>query len=63
MQDIEKSILKRVRGSGKGWCFTPTDFADLGGTAAVWTALHRLTQRGTIRRLAQRRFDNSGLKE
>jgi len=57
MQDIEKSILKRVRGSGKGWCFTPTDFADLGGTASVWTALHRLTQRGTIRRLAQGLYD------
>ncbi len=57
MQDIEKSILKRVRGSGKGWCFTPTAFADLGGTAAVWTALHRLTQRGIIRRLAQGLYD------
>jgi len=57
MQDIEKSILNRVRGSGKGWCFTPTAFADLGGTAAVWTALHRLTQRGIIRRLTQGLYD------
>ena len=57
MQDIEKSLLNRVRGSGKGWCFTPTDFADLGGTAAVWTALHRLAQRRIIRRLAQGLYD------
>lgn len=40
-----------------GWCFTPTEFADLGGTSAVWTALHRLKQRGIIRRLAQGLYD------
>ena len=57
MQDIEQSMIKRIRGSGNGWCFTPIDFADLGGTAAVWTALHRLTQRGIIRRLAQGLYD------
>jgi hypothetical protein len=57
MQDIEKEVLSRIRGSGKGWCFTPGDFADLGGAAAVWTALHRLTRRGTIRRLARGLYD------
>ena len=57
MQDIEQSMIRRIRGSGKGWCFTPTDFSDLGGTAAVWTALHRLTQRGLIRRLARGLYD------
>ena len=57
MQDIEQAMIRRIRGSGKGWCFTPTDFADLGGTAAVWTALHRLMQRGIIRRLAQGLYD------
>lgn len=57
MQDIEKSVVTRIRGHGKGWCFTQVDFADLGGTAAVWTALHRLNRRGTIRRLAQGLYD------
>ena len=57
MQNIEPAILKRIRGSGKGWCFTSNDFADLGGTAAVWTALHRLMRRGLIRRLAQGLYD------
>lgn len=57
MQDTEQEILRRIRGSGNGWCFTPTDFADLGGTSAVWTALHRLTQRGLIRRLARGLYD------
>ncbi len=57
MQATEPAILRRIRGSGKGWCFTPTDFADLGGTVAVLTALHRLTKRGIIRRLAQGLYD------
>jgi len=57
MQDIEQAMIRRIRGSGKGWCFTPSDFADLGGSAAVWTALHRLTQRGIIRRLTQGLYD------
>lgn len=57
MQDIERAMLRRIRGTGKGWCFTPADFADIGGTAAVWTALHRLTRRGTIRRLAKGLYD------
>jgi hypothetical protein len=57
MQNTEQAMIRRIRGSGKGWCFTPTDFAALGGTAAVWTALHRLTQRGIIRRLAQGIYD------
>ncbi len=53
MQQTEQTIVKRIQCNRRGWCFTATDFADLGGTAAVWTALHRLTQRGIIRRLAQ----------
>lgn len=57
MQDIKQTIIRRIRGNGNGWCFTPTDFADLGSSAAVWTALHRLTQRGIIRRLAQGLYD------
>lgn len=57
MQKIEKTILRRIRGSGKGWCFTSADLADLGGASAVWTALHRLTQRGAIRRVAHGIYD------
>ena len=52
VQDIEKPMLNRIRGNGKGWCLTPRDFADIGSAAAVWTALHRLNQRGAIRRLS-----------
>jgi hypothetical protein len=57
MQDIEKAIISRIRGNGKGWCFTPNDFADLGSLSAVWTALHRLARRDIIRRLGQGLYD------
>lgn len=57
MQDIENKAVRRIKGKGKGWCFVPADFADLGGASAVWTALHRLAQRGVIRRLAQGLYD------
>jgi hypothetical protein len=57
MQDIEKSIINRIRGNGRGWCFTPKDFANLGGTSAVWTSLHRLAKRGYIRRLSKGLYD------
>jgi len=35
MQDIENDMLKRIRGSGRGWCFTPKDFIDLGSMVDV----------------------------
>ena len=57
MQLIEHKIIARIRGNGKGWCFCPADFADLGDEAAVWTALHREAKRKVIRRLAQGLYD------
>ena len=57
MLDIENKMVRRIRAEGAGWCFTPGDFADFGGKSAVWTALHRLAKRGTIRRLAQGIYD------
>lgn len=57
MQDVESKIVNRVRGKGRGWAFTATEFADFGGASAIWTALHRLTRRGVIRRLGQGLYD------
>jgi len=57
MQSIDKKIIARIRGNGKGWCFCPADFADLGDAPAVWTALHREAKRKAIRRLAQGLYD------
>ncbi|MFA7158797.1 MAG: DUF6088 family protein [Kiritimatiellia bacterium] len=57
MFNIENKMLRRIRARRHGWCFTPGDFADFGSKSALWTALHRLTRKGTIRRLAQGLYD------
>jgi Family of unknown function (DUF6088) len=57
MQAIEKSVLNRIYGHGRGWCFTPSDFLDLGSTGAVRIALLRLKRKKTIRQLANGLYD------
>jgi hypothetical protein len=57
MQDISKTILSRIYGHGKGWSFTPKDFADLGSTESVRITLFRLAKRQIIRRLAKGIYD------
>lgn len=52
-QPIEKSVISRIYGRGKGGVFTPNDFLDLGSRGAVDLSLHRLTKLGTIRRIAR----------
>jgi Family of unknown function (DUF6088) len=53
MQDIANKIVSRIYGHGKGWCFTPKDFADLGSTESVRIKLFRLAKQQIIRRLAK----------
>lgn len=50
-------IVKRARGSGRGSVFTPNDFLDLAGRAAVDQALSRLVKTGKFRRLARGLYD------
>lgn len=50
-------ILRRVRASGRGSVFTPSDFLDLGNRAAVDQALSRLARQGVIRRLSHGLYD------
>lgn len=50
---IEKQIESRIRRAGQGKIFFPEDFKQLGAMGAVHTALHRLSQRGLIKRAAQ----------
>ena len=57
MQSIEKSISSRIQEKGRGSCFTPKTFLDLGSPEAVRIALHRLEKRGTLRRLARGLYD------
>jgi hypothetical protein len=50
-------IIKRVRGKGRGWVFTPKDFLDLGTRASVDMALTRLLTAGSIRRIGRGLYD------
>ena len=54
---IEYRIQTSIRGRGHGCVVVPTDFLDLGSREAVDLALHRLTQKGIIRRLARGVYD------
>ncbi len=56
-QSVDSRILARIHGWERGSVFVPTDFLDLGSREAVDLALHRLAQKGTIRRLARGVYD------
>ncbi|ODV43430.1 hypothetical protein AWV79_17420 [Cupriavidus sp. UYMMa02A] len=49
--------MSRARTAGRGGVFTPTDFLDVGGRAAIDQALSRLTRSGMLRRLARGLYD------
>jgi hypothetical protein len=57
MQSIDKSIIHRIRGSGAGSVFSPTQFLDIGERSAVGVALHRLAKAGKIRRIRRGLYD------
>ena len=57
MHPIENKIVSRIYGKGRGWCFTPKYFWDLGSAESVRTALFRLARKNTIRRLATGLYD------
>lgn len=56
-QSIEKKIITRIKGHGKGWSFSPKDFTDLGQRTAIDTALKRLHDLGEIRRVMRGIYD------
>jgi hypothetical protein len=57
LDSVEKRIGSRIQGKGRGWCFTPKAFLDLGSPEAVRLALHRLEKRNAIRRLTRGLYD------
>jgi hypothetical protein len=57
VQTIDKRIVSRIYGSGRGAVFTPTQFLDLGGRRVIDVVLHRLAKTGTIRRLTRGLYD------
>ena len=56
-QSIDKKIISRIYGHGRGWVFTPDYFSDLGSRDAIASALKRHRQSGRIRQLARGLYD------
>jgi hypothetical protein len=50
-QSIEKSVLNRIYGRGRGSVCIPTEFLDLGSRSAIDLALSRLVKKGILRRV------------
>ena len=46
MSAVAARIMKRVRGKGRGWVFTPKSFVDFGTRGSVDMALSRLATSG-----------------
>lgn len=57
MLSIADRIMKRVRGKGRGWVFTPRHFIDFGTRGSVDMALSRLAGTGKIRRVGRGLYD------
>ncbi len=51
-------ILSRVARKGRGWAFTPHDFADLGDPRGIGMVLTRLVRDGKIRRISRGLYDS-----
>ncbi len=54
---LGQQVLRRVAAKGRGWAFTPHDFADLGDPRSVGMAFTRLMREGKIRRIARGLYD------
>lgn len=57
LSGIDYQIFKEISSLGHGSVFVPTDFLSFGSRQAVDIVLHRLVQKGTIRRLARGIYD------
>lgn len=54
---VPDRVMKRVRASGRGSIFTPSDFLTVAARPAVDQALSRLVKGGQLRRLARGLYD------
>jgi hypothetical protein len=54
---IENTVLSRIYGSGRGWTLSQIDFAALGSRPAIDSSLHRLQEKGVIRRVMRGIYD------
>ena len=56
-QNKTQQIIRRIRGKGRGWVFTPKDFLDLAPRNVVDQVLLRLTRSGMIRKIDRGVYD------
>jgi len=56
-KSLEKRIVRSISARGFAWAFSSKDFAHLGNRSSVDSALHRLSENGTIRRVARGIYD------
>lgn len=56
-QGMEVLIKNRIVEHGRGWCFTPMSFLDLGNAISIRKALSQLQKKTVIRRLSQGVYD------
>lgn len=56
-ENIEKTLLKRIRGGGRGSVFMPNHFAGIAPRTAIDQALSRMAKSGSIRRIARGVYD------
>lgn len=54
---VPDRVMKRVRASGRGSVFTPSDFLTIAARSSVDQALSRLVKGGQLRRLARGLYD------
>lgn len=55
--NLQRQIIYRIRGKGRGWTFSARHFLDLGGRDAIDKALSRLTRQELIRRVGRGIYD------
>jgi Family of unknown function (DUF6088) len=56
-KSIELQIVSRIYGNGRGWAFSPKDFAQLGTRVSIDVALNRLHSKDIIRRVMRGVYD------
>jgi hypothetical protein len=54
---IENKVLKKIYTHGRDWAFSEKDFASLANRSAIDVTLHRLMNKGTIRRVLRGIYD------
>ncbi len=57
MQSLNKKVISRIYGRGRGWAFSPSDFVEDFSRDQIENALSRLSRDGVIRRVCRGIYD------